>query len=167
MTSYRTLLAASLAAATLGLALPAAAQPVSASEAQLARSLGVAPGAYSLPQLVQLKALKSEGGSGARTRIRHLLNNSGTDAGATRADQLARGLGLAPGALSVAEMQQLAQARVENDSNRAEFVLSGRSHGEARAAARAQLAASLGVRAEGRSLNELVRLQANRRSDND
>lgn len=165
MTHKTALGAAALLALAALAALPAGAQSVSAAEAQLARSLGVAPGAYTFAQLVELKSLRSESGSSARMRIAHLLGSRGEGNSASRAEQFALGLGVAPGQLSVAELQTLGQARRENDSARAGFILSGRSHDAASEATRRQLASSLGVAAGVLSVAELVRLHANRRSD--
>lgn len=81
-------------------------------------------------------------------------------------DQLAAQLGVAPGAYSVAQMQDLADARRDNDLSREAYILSQGNGVASRGAASftsntgtAQLAAALGVDAGTYSLNDLIRLQ--------
>ncbi|MFQ6546527.1 hypothetical protein AADZ90_001110 [Aestuariibius sp. 2305UL40-4] len=104
-----------------------AATPALASD-QLAQSLGVDPGAYSVSELATLKAAMEEHdhqkvdlilGGGA------IVSTQGR-AGAGQA-QLAAQLGVAPGAYDVADLIELRVAYEENDDQRVRKILSGGS----------------------------------------
>ncbi len=110
---------------------------------QLARSLGVAPGAYSTSQLVQLRdALEN----GDHDRAAFIID--GEAGGAANGGQLAASLGLEPGSLSNADLVAL-KAAVENGDNDRVAFLNGAHQVVSRDAsapsANRQLAASLGV----------------------
>ena len=112
----RTLITAALAAATL--AAPAVAND------QLARSLGVEPGVYSVSELAQLKTAIEENNdqrvdliTGGTGEVLSTQSPAG-DFGAGQSDQLARSLGVEPGVYSLSELAQLKTAMEENDHQR-------------------------------------------------
>ncbi|KAF0675657.1 hypothetical protein [Profundibacterium mesophilum] len=167
---FASLIAATAAAATLAGALPASAERLPAGEAQLARSIGVTPGAYTLSELTLLKTLKAEDSSEARDRIAFIQKNAGdvtTRDSVSGPAQLSLSAGVTPGTLDTNELQRLNDARRENDAFRADYILSGERENSQNAAAKAQLAGSLGVDADAYTLAQLVALNSNRMNDND
>lgn len=111
----KTTLNAALAALVLTAAAPAFAGD------QLAASLGVEPGAYTLAQLSALEAAEHDGNRFVANQIRksaaagfEVSSMNGASDGSV---QLARSLGVEPGSLSLAELSALSAAR--NDNNRA------------------------------------------------
>lgn len=155
-------------ATALVLAVPAFAQ--SAGEAQLARSVGVEPGTYSVSQLIRLDEAQRENDA---ERIRYIkanpqgfvVSSQGSDVVTDGEAQFARALGVEPGRLSVNELQRLDQAVRESEDVTARHILSGETRGDvaedasAVSAGEAQLAASLGVDPANYTLNELVQIQ--------
>ena len=69
------------AVALTALALPLAASAQSAGHEQLARSLGVEPGAYSVTQLAQIASFASEDSSTARQQIARILGQTDANDG--------------------------------------------------------------------------------------
>ncbi|KKM00107.1 hypothetical protein LCGC14_1807740 [marine sediment metagenome] len=159
----KTLLTAAAAATAFAAAIPATAQPVSQSEAQLARSLGVDAGQFSLNQLVKLKNLSTEDRSEAMNRIDFVRDNArqvSRDSVNVDTTQFSRSLGVEPGTLSTTQLQRLQTALVENDTVRADYIRNGTASNAPSTAGKAQLAASLGVSADAYTLPELVALQS-------
>ncbi len=155
--------AIALTAAALTLAAPALAEP------QLARSLGVEPGAYTNVELIQLRRAIEEnddqlielitGGDVARTV-------NGASAGQA---QLARSLGVEPGAYSTSDLIALRSALEENDDQRVRDITNtdvvstqnGVSPGQA------QLASTLGVDADAHTTASLALLYLETFNDTD
>lgn len=96
-------------------ALSLAAVPAIADE-QLSRALGVVPGTLTTSELILLRQAREENDN-HRSRMLLAKSRGGNTTGTTSAGaaQLARSLGLPPGAYSVAELQRLRQADEEND----------------------------------------------------
>ena len=148
------------AALALGTALPAAAND------QLARSLGVEPGAYTTSELARLKTATEEND---HQRI-DLITGGGSDVVSTQSvgvgagqAQLARSLDVEPGAYSLAELAQLKTAMEENDEQRIDFITDGGGDVVSTQSVRVrygqdQIAASLGVDAEDYTAAELARM---------
>ena len=119
----RTLILAALAAAAVS-------GPALAND-QLARSLGVEPGVYSLSELATLKTLQD---GDDHVRIAAFAKGNGTGSDVTTfsskgvsagAAQLARSLGVEPGALSVSELVALRSAEDSDDTHRANAIRAG------------------------------------------
>ena len=139
----------------LSAALAAFAAPSFASD-QLAHSLGVEPGVYTLSQLIELKdAAERTGIEGDVYFGDGPAFASGSNAGAA---QLANTLGVDAGNYSVNELARIKNAAeftgIEGD------VFLGNGPAFASTAAD-QLAASLGVAGQGYSLAELAQLKVN------
>lgn len=144
-------LAAIAAVAAASVAAPAVAND------QLARTLGVEPGAYSTVELIQLRQAVEEQDS---SRINYILSDAAEVTGTTPNPQFARSVD-APGA-SISDIQVILSALEENDSDRARFqaggdVVSTQSFGVT--AGQRQLAATLGVDAAAYSVAELIQLR--------
>ncbi len=154
-------------ALVLGLATPALAND------QLARSLGVEPGAYSLTELVQLQTAMEDND---RSRIRNILNGNndvmstqsfGVSAGHA---QLAASIGVNAEEYSLGEIVALRTAIEENDTQRINLIRSGddavlSTQGTSVSPGERQLALSLGVEPGQYTLTELVQIQSDREDD--
>lgn len=101
------------------------------SSAKLAASVGVAPGTYSVEQLIELKALAEEGDNARRD---YIIENPASAGVATRtgtADdgaKLAVSLGVQPGLYSVPQLIELRSLN-GNDQARAQFILANPAYG--------------------------------------
>ena len=140
----------------------ATAQTVSAGDAQLAASAGVAPGLYTNAQLVQLIEAKRDGDA---SRVSFILSQAGQpDGGAIVSTS--GGDSLSP----VARETLLREAIRENDRQAIAFILSGESRAANPASVvtpgEAQLAAIAGVNPADFTLAELVALQPAKGQDN-
>jgi len=143
-------------AIALGLAAPAMAAR------QLEKSLGVAPGVYTLSQLVEIKHAAETDGGGTRAYFGGAddVTVSSRSAVTPGAAQLARSLGVEPGAYTLSQLVALKRA-AETDGGGGAAVLGAgdgvamSSRGVATGAA-AQLAAGLGVAPGRHGLDELV-----------
>lgn len=162
------LLVATLAALTFG----AGAQASHGSD-QLASSLGVEPGKYSLSQLARLKALR--GDDYDQYQIKEIVENpekaqsnlrtghrNAFDSNSPGWNNLALSLGVEPGRYSPQQLVALKSAKVDNDQSRIAFITSG-GHPETGtsevSAGAVQLALSLGLEPGLYSLNQLVRIR--------
>lgn len=125
---------------------------------QLAKQLGVPAGAYSIAQMIQLKEARREGDKSAEAFILSQggdavsrSDKSEPAAVSPGAEQLARLVGVAPGAYSVNEMIRLQDAINKGDRETIAFILGGSNGGNTGSdigvvnPAKAQLAASLGL----------------------
>lgn len=164
-----------LIAATLSVVTFAAGAQASHGSDQLAVSLGVEPGAYSLPQLSLLKGLLSEDGNSFRIEeiLAHPEGVRGDvvtehrmelDPNTAGWQTLAQSLGVTPGQYSPSELVALVSAISGEDRTRIAFVQSGGStHSGAEpgqvSPAASQLAQSLGVEPGLYSLDQLVQLK--------
>ncbi len=131
------------AIAAIAIAASGIAATASASD-QLARSLGVAPGAYSTAQLIQLRNALEDGDS---QRAAFIIDGSSA-AGATAGSQLAASLGVAPGSYSTADLAALKAAVEKGDASRAAFIADSHevtARNAAAVSANRQLPLSLGV----------------------
>ena len=139
---------------------------------QLALSLGVEPGAYSLNELAQLKAAMD---SDDQARIRAILN--GSEAISTQSlgitpghQQLAASIDVDPNDFSTAEIVAIRAAIEDDDATRARFLMNGdavvstRSFGFS--AGHEQIARSLGVNPADYTLAELTEMKADSYDDN-
>lgn len=169
----RTLTLATLALATAFGAGIAAANP---GLNQIAGTLGVSANDFTAAQLIQLQDAQRDNDD---QRIKFILSQAGqgnvsiSAKGNTAVSQdihLAGLAGVAPGQYTVNELQRLIEARRTNDDTLVNFILSGENRkatnptGTA-SVGKAQLAAALGVQASDYSLNELVKIQADRFDD--
>ena len=165
-----------LIAATLAtLAFGAGAQASHGTD-QLAYSLGVEPGAYSLSQLVRLKSLRSEDsnqfligeildhpeGTSSDLRTHH---RTAPDPDLPGWRNLALSLGVEPGRFSPQDLVELKSAMEQNDRTRVDFILSSKSSDDRANRSRmssgsAQLARSVGVEPGLYSTEQLIRLKA-------
>jgi len=131
----RTVTALTLAGFVAALSVPAFANP---GTDQMALQLGVEPGVYTPVQLIDLQNAYWDNDS---TRVAFILSQgngvssrgdfaaSGVpSAGET---QLARSLGVAPGAYSLSELTKLQAAVLDNDTQAIAFILGGGSNGSA------------------------------------
>ncbi|RYH07728.1 hypothetical protein [Tropicimonas sp. IMCC6043] len=155
-------------ALTSALAL-ALAGPALASD-QIAGSLGVAPGAYSTAELIQLRSALEDG---HQAQANAILAGTVTDGATPSPAQFAASVGL-DGSSSVATIAALRSARENNEQATARALLDtgsvrdgfSASTKSGVSAGRAQLAASLNVDPAEYSLAELVRLKSIQSSDN-
>ena len=123
---------------------------------QLARSLGVEPGVYTLSQLIELKdAAEQTGNEGSVFFGDGVAFAAGSNAGAV---QLANTLGVDAGRYSVNELARIKNAAEFTDIEGDIFLGNGPAFASS---AVDQLAASLGVAGEGYSLTELAQLKVN------
>ncbi|MBM9594194.1 hypothetical protein [Roseitranquillus sediminis] len=135
-----------VAAATFAIAAPAVAQT------QLERTLGVAPGAYTTAELVELKAAIADED---RKRIDFILSGHGTDTQVST-----------QGGISLSDRVVIANALDDNEFYRADYAATaGRTDVSGDASVRAQFAAGLGVSADDYTLAELVDLRNRPRTD--
>jgi hypothetical protein len=136
---------------------------------QLAKQLGVPAGAYSVAQMIQLQDARRDGDKAAEAFILSQGNDgvsrsdkSGVAFASTGAEQLARLVGVTPGAYSVNEMIRLQDAINEGDSHTIAFILGGSNSGTTGndigtvTPAKAQLAASLGLDPAAHTTADLV-----------
>ncbi|PJF09274.1 hypothetical protein [Pseudorhodobacter sp. MZDSW-24AT] len=144
---------------------------------QYAASLGVAPGALTQAQLIQLEEALRDNDT---VTANFILSQAGT-AEVTRSNmgaetvsndaQLAAAAGVEPGRFTANEMQLLIEAKRDNDDFMVDFILSGKNRAQANPTTtvtpgQAQLAASLGVDASQYTLSELTALYAKTLEDN-
>lgn len=139
----------------IAVAAPAFASP---GADQLARSLGVEPGVYSLSQLVRLNEAFEEGSvSGAE--IARFVTSGGADVVSSSNPT---------GAITVNEAQLIERAQIRNYTLSADQILAGLrndatvSDRGTVSAGKAMIAASLGVNAAEFTTAELVALEARR-----
>ena len=136
---------------------------------QLAAQLGVPVGTYSVAQMIQLQEARRDGDKAAEALILNQGPNSvsrssmsGDAATSAGAAQLARLVGVAPGAYSVNEMIRLQDAISENDVGAIAFILGGSNGGNTGndigvvTTAKTQLAASLGLDPAAHTTADLV-----------
>ena len=136
---------------------------------QLAAQLGVPAGAYSVAQMIQLQDARRDGDKAAEAFILSQGNDgvsrsdkSGDAATSKGAEQLARLVGVTPGAYSVNEMIRLQDAINEGDRQAIAFILGGSNGGNTGndigivTPAKAQLAASLGLDPAAHTTADLV-----------
>lgn len=136
---------------------------------ELARQLGVAPGAYTDAQLIQLDAAKRDRefdtynfilsqGNGVASRG----DSAGSATVSVGAAELAKSLGLAPGAYSVSSMIQLQNAIDDRDTQAISFILGGSKDGNSGndrgvvTPGKADLARALGLDPANYTTSELV-----------
>lgn len=124
---------------------------------QLAKQVGVPAGAYTVAQMIQLQVARREGDKAAEAFILSKgkdavsLSTMSGDATSKGAEQLARLVGVTPGAYSVNEMIRLKDAINEGDRQAIAFILGGSNGGITGSdigtvtPAKTQLAASLGL----------------------
>lgn len=138
---------------------------------QLAKLAGVPAGAYTVAQMIQLQEARREGDRVAEAFILGQGNDgvsrstmSVDSVGSDGAEQLARLVGVTPGAYSVSEMIRLQEAINENDRAAVAFILGGSDGGDTASdigivtPGKAQLAASLGLYPAAHTTAELVAL---------
>lgn len=138
---------------------------------QLAKLAGVPAGAYTVAQMIQLQDARRDGDKAAEAFILGQGNDgvsrstmSVEGVGGAGAEQLARLVGVAPGAYSVNEMIRLQDAIKENDRATVAFILNGSNSGSTGddigivTPGKAQLAASLGLDPAAHTTAELVAL---------
>lgn len=100
---------------------------VSAGEAQLAASVGVAPGSLTQAQMIQLDQALSDGDA---TKANYIIDQAHGDSISTQSvtsagdAQLAALVGVEPGSLTRAQMIRLDQAQKDGDASTANFILS-------------------------------------------
>lgn len=136
---------------------------------QLAAQLGVPAGAYTVAQMIQLQDARRDGDKAAEAFILSQGNDgvsrsdkSGVASGSAGAEQLARLVGVAPGAYSVNEMIRLQDAIRENDRQTIAFILGGSNGGNTGSdigvvtPGKTQLAASLGLDPAAHTTADLV-----------
>lgn len=162
----KSILALTVVALTAPLAGTAIAGP---GADQLAQQVGVPAGAYTVAQMIQLKEARRDGDTSAEAFIlsqgRDAVSRSdlsGVGSASAGADQLARLVGVTPGAYSVNEMIRLQDAINEGDRQTIAFILGGSNGGNTGndigvvTPAKAQLAASLGLDPAAHSTADLV-----------
>jgi hypothetical protein len=137
----------------------ATAQAVPAGDAQLAASAGVAVGAYSNAQMVQLIEARRDNDA---SRVAFILAHGSVEA--SRADFGAVSPVAGSAGLSSADLILLDEARRENDAQAVNFILSGADRSTTSEASvvtpgEAQLAAIVGVDPAQYTLIELVAMQ--------
>jgi len=150
-------IAALAVAATGAAALPAVAQAVSAGDAQLARSLDVAPGALSRSQLIRLEQARENGGAQGRATTAFILaqdkgvrvSTSGTDVSATNRAILLQNAVEEGDTVLIALRSGSSQNATSNDQ-------------QSTSPGKVQLAASLGLNATDHTTSELVAIQTKR-----
>ena len=136
---------------------------------QLAKLVGVPAGAYTVAQMIQLQDAQREGDKAAEAFILGQGNDgisrstmSVDGVGSSGAEQLARLVGVTPGAYSTSEMIRLQEAINENDRAAIAFILGGSDGGNTGSdigivtPGKAQLAASLGLDPAAHTTAELV-----------
>ena len=131
----KSVMAVTLAGFVAALSAPAFANP---GTDQLAKQLGVDPGAYTLNQLVQLQDAYNDNDT---SRIAFILGSAnGVSSRASTAlpgapnageTQLALSLGVTPGSLSADDLVKLGNAIADNDANAIAFILGGSQGGNA------------------------------------
>lgn len=135
------------------------------NDAQLARSAGVAPGAYSASELVNIIDARNDND---QIRLNYYLSGANRTSASVQGDssnQLARIVGVQPGAYSAAELTQVIEARKDNDREGVNFILSGSNRATPAAAdfvspGKVQLAAVLGLDPSQYTLAQLAQLTA-------
>lgn len=162
----KTVSALTLAGFVAALSVPAFANP---GTDQMALQLGVEPGVYTQAQLIQLENAYRENdrtlvdfilsqGNGVASRGDFVADGTVT-AGET---QLARSLGVAPGAYSLNELTQLQAAVLDNDTQTIAFILGGSNNNGAGSdqgvvnAGKAETARALGLDPANYTTQELV-----------
>ncbi len=138
---------------------------------QLARLAGVPAGEYTVAQMVQLQEARREGDKAAEAFIlskgKSAVSRSDKAEGAavsSGAEQLARLVGVEPGAYSVSEMVRLQTAISEGDRQTIAFILGGSKSRDTVndigvvTPGKAQLAASLGLDPAAHTTAELATL---------
>lgn len=134
--------------------------------AQMAAALGVPAGAYSTIQLIQLQDARRQGDAFTAAFILGQSKASvsrSTMSGVTQgAEQLARLVGVAPGAYSANDLIRLQTAISENDSQAIAFILGGSDTGNTTndigsvTPGKAQIAAALGLDPAAHTTADLV-----------
>jgi hypothetical protein len=159
-----------LALTVVALTAPLAGMAVAGQGAeQLAKQVGVPVGAYTVAQMIQLKEARRDGDKAAEAFILSkgadaVSRSDKSDAAAVSAgaEQLARLVGVTPGAYSVNEMIRLQDAINEGDRQTIAFILGGSDGGNTGndigvvTPAKAQLAASLGLDPAAHTTADLV-----------
>ncbi|MFM7336139.1 MAG: hypothetical protein ACKO2N_21610 [Tabrizicola sp.] len=159
-----------LALTVVALTAPLAGMAVAGQGAeQLAKQVGVPPGAYSVAQMIQLQDARRDGDKAAEAFILSQGNDgvsrsdkSGDAVPSKGAEQLARLVGVTPGTYSVNEMIRLQDAINEGDRQAIAFILGGSNGGNTGndigivTPAKAQMAASLGLDPAAHTTADLV-----------
>lgn len=151
----KSVMAVTLAGFVAALSAPAFANP---GTDQLAKQLGVAPGAYTLTQLADLQNAYNDNDS---TRVAYILKSgNGVSSRASTAltgapnageTQMALSLGVTPGSLSATDLVKLSNAIADHDTNSIAYILGGSHGGNANSdigvvtPAKVQIAARLNV----------------------
>lgn len=155
-------------ALTVSLAAPAFAND------QLAQSLGVEPGAYTLSQLIELRSATEDGDW---TRVNYIKDNAGADMASVSTKgsssnagtaQLEASLGVEPGTLTTAQLIDLKSALADDDIAHANAIrneasapgMTASSMSSSVSSGDAQLAASLGVEPGQFSRAQLIELKS-------
>lgn len=162
----RTVTAVTLAGFVAALSAPAFANP---GTDQMALQLGVQPGAYTQAQLIQLENAYRDND---RTLVEFILSQgngvaSRNDFAATGVvtageAELARSLGVAPGAYSLSELTKLQAAVLDNDTQAIAFIIGGSSNNGADSdmgvvnAGKAETARALGLNPASYTTQDLV-----------
>lgn len=134
------------------------------SDSQLAASAGVAVGQYTAAELQSIIDARRDNDTSALNYYLSGANRS-TPAQTDAAGQLAKIAGVAPGTYSASELALIIEARKDNDTEKAAFILSGQNRtvsAEASAVTpgEAQIAAALGLNPAEYTLSELTQLWA-------
>ena len=134
------------------------------SDAQLAALAGVAAGQYSSAELQSIIDARRDNDTSALNFYLSGTNRTSTATG-DAAGQLANLAGVAPGTYSASELALIIEARKDNDTDTAAYILSGKNRGVAADAAavtpgEAQIAAALGLDPAAYTLSDLTRLWA-------
>lgn len=160
--------------AAVVLAVSAGASVASDVNTQLALSVGVEPGVYSLVDLVALKAADQD--SQSRKAIPYILESGRNDAStkgtvnlssmgkASHSTQLAINVGAVPGEFSTAELAIIGDAVAQDNLDQVRFIENGglnrdTSNVVSTSPAHVQLASSLDVNAADYTLAELIILK--------
>ena len=163
MTRTRILAAAAVAVAAT-IAAPALAND------QLARSLGVEPGAHTTAELSLMRKAQEENDDLLHRTIVERAEGRGAEVLSTQSigvsaghAQLARSLGVEPGTHSLAELTRLKTAMEEDDRQRIDLITEGgdevvSTQSVGTSAGKAQLAASLGVNPEDYTTAQLAKM---------
>lgn len=155
---------ASITALTLAIAAPAFAGNYTAGEAQLAYSVGVEPGVYTVAELTQIERAQWENDLVLEQNLLNRVtlggNVSTRNAPSDGAKQLAAIEGVSANQFSVSQIIRLSDADFDNDLILAQEISRENSAiaPVGISAGRAQLAATLGVNAADYTLAELVQL---------
>lgn len=152
----------------LSLAGAASAGQVS-TDAQLAGAAGVAAGQFTSAELQSIIDARRDND---QTALNYYL--SGANRSETKGDssgQLAKLVGVTPGAFSASELQMILNAQRNNDPEQAAYVISGtnRKAGDTVGtvtAGKAQIAAGLGLNPADYTLAQLAALEAAQYSEN-